>query len=92
MKIAKITDEELKRLEDCKTAKDWNEACDAIKNARGGQMYPDDWWEKVKESGMMDRSMARWGENSDIKISAHPSRPYSRRRTLHALRRKSGGF
>jgi hypothetical protein len=63
-----ITDKELERLENCKSAKDWSEACDAIKGARG-QMYPDDWWDKVKQSGMMDRILARWGGDSQIRLS-----------------------
>ena len=61
-----ITTEELQRLEDCKSAQDWSDACDAVKEARNGQ-YPPDWWDKVKLSGMMDRIMARWGEDSELK-------------------------
>jgi len=67
MNISKITNEELKRLEACKTAKAWAAACDAIKDARDGK-YPEDWWTKVKLSGMMDRVMARWGESSELKL------------------------
>ena len=62
----KITTEELKSLEACQSAQDWSDACDAVKEARGGH-YPDDWWDKVKLSGMMDRILGRWGVDSNIR-------------------------
>ena len=62
-----ITPEELKSLEACHDEADWAKACDAIKHARQG-LYPDDWWAKVKQSGMMDRIMARWGQDSELKV------------------------
>ena len=61
-----ITEEELARLEDCQSAQDWSDACDAVKEARDGH-YPDDWWNKVKLSGMMDRILGRWGADSNIR-------------------------
>jgi len=61
-----ITQEELDRLDSCQSPQDWRDACDAIKEARAG-MYPDDWWQKVKQSGMMDRILSRWDEDSDLK-------------------------
>lgn len=64
-----ITDKEISSLEACNSAYDWAKTCDAIKAARDGQ-YPCDWWEKVKQSGMMDRILSRWGSDSKIKISA----------------------
>ena len=63
-----ITDEELKSLEACQSGEDWGNACDKIKAARGG-IYPDDWWDKVKLSGMMDRIMDRWGADSDLTLT-----------------------
>jgi len=66
----KITKEELESLEACQTGQDWSDACDAVKEARNG-LYPSDWWDKVKLSGMMDRVMARWGEDSELKISTY---------------------
>ena len=63
----KITDRELRMLEACQTEKDWSVVCNSIKAARGNE-YPDDWWEKVKMSGMMDRIMARWGADSELKM------------------------
>jgi len=65
-----ITNEELSMLEACQSAQDWREACDKIKGARE-QSYPDDWWNKVKLTGMMDRILARWGENSEVRVSSH---------------------
>ena len=64
-----ITDEELSTLDACQSAEDWSVACKAIKMARG-QMYPDDWWEKVKESGMMERIVSRWGESSELSVTS----------------------
>ena len=64
----KITNEEIKKLEDCKSAGDWGNACDEIKSARNGQ-YPPDWWEKVKLTGMMDRILSRWGSDSELRVT-----------------------
>ena len=61
----RISDKELKLLERCQSAADWGIACDSIKRTRGGG-YPDDWWDKVKLSGMMDRVMSRWGADSNL--------------------------
>ena len=63
-----LTSEELETLEACQTPKDWEKACDQIKAGRGGIEYPDDWWAKVKLSGLMDRVMGRWGEDSELKV------------------------
>ena len=63
-----LTDEELKNLEACQSGEDWRNACDRIKATRCG-MYPDDWWDKVKLSGMMDRIMDRWGADSELTVT-----------------------
>lgn len=55
-------------LENCQSAKDWGEACDKIKGARG-QAYPDDWWDRIRLSGVMDRILARWGAGSDLTVA-----------------------
>ena len=65
-----ITDKEIRMLEACQTAKDWGNACEAIKEARGGAAYPSDWWDKVKMSGMMDRIMSRWGADSKLRTAS----------------------
>ena len=64
-----LTQEELSILKACQSAEDWGDACDAIKEARGG-MYPDDWWDKVKLTGMMDRILGRWGADSQIRSTS----------------------
>ena len=61
-----LTDTEMSLLNGCQSADDWSNACDKIKKARGGE-YPEDWWDKVKLSGMMDRILARWGSDSSLK-------------------------
>ena len=54
-------------LEACQTAEDWGNACDKIKKSRG-EYYPEDWWARVKMTGMMDRVMSRWGSDSELKV------------------------
>ena len=71
--IDNITNEELSMLEACQSAQEWREACDKIKGVRG-QNYPSDWWNKVKLTGMMDRILGRWGEDSELKVSTHIAR------------------
>ena len=56
-------------LEACQTEKDWGKVCDDIKAARGGE-YPDDWWAKVNQSGMMDRILSRWGADSKLRVAS----------------------
>ena len=70
-----ITERELSMLWDCQSAQDWSTACGKIKTARGGE-YPEDWWKKVKTSGMMDEILARWGRNSSLKISKMTRLPF----------------
>ncbi len=63
-----ITDEELQEIETIQTAEAWVAFCDKFKAARGGA-YPPDWWQKVKLSGLMDRTFARFGATTEIKVS-----------------------
>ena len=65
----KITEQELESLEACQSKQDWSDACDAVKEAGDGQ-YPDDWWDKVKLSGMMDWILGRWGADSNIRSTS----------------------
>ncbi len=62
-----ITDEELAMLRACQSDKDWNAACDAVKAARNGA-YPEDWWARVKMSGLMDEVLSRFGRSSEISV------------------------
>ena len=78
-----ITKEQLKSLEDCQSASDWRAACDAIKDASQSKVaYPDDWWEKVMDSGLADRVTARWGASSDLTVTIHDNLPSAIKRLL----------
>jgi len=66
MTIPNITTLELASLEECQSPAAWRAAADKIKVARGGE-YPPDWWSRVKESGLMDRVVARWDGDSNLK-------------------------
>lgn len=63
-----LTDQEIAGLERVQSADEWNRTVDGIKQARGGA-YPDDWWEKMKLSGRMDRIFARWGGSAEIRLT-----------------------
>ena len=67
--MKKLTYEEVIMLGDCQSEEDWGNACRKIKGARNGN-YPEDWWDRVKLSGLMDRVMSRWGQTSDLKVSS----------------------
>jgi hypothetical protein len=64
-----ITEEELNRLRNSKNEEDWNDACDAIKAARGGR-YPSDWWPKVMQSGLSAQVAKNWGQPDAFEIKA----------------------
>lgn len=70
--MTNITEEELAMLEACQSPQDWREACQKIKGARE-EAYPDDWWDKVKLSGMMERILSRWDEDSELLITSLPT-------------------
>ena len=72
MKPGPITKEELELLDSCQTKEDWSAATTLIQEAHGDE-YPTDWWAKVKESGLMDQIMGRWGANSSLSIEVMPS-------------------
>ena len=78
-----ITETQLKALEDCQSAADWRAACNAIKDASESKVcYPDDWWEKVMDSGLADRVTARWGASSDLTVTIHDNLPSAIKRLL----------
>ncbi len=54
-----LTAEELKSLEQAKTADEWNAICDRVKAANDGR-YPDDWYTRVVMSGLLDRTARGW--------------------------------
>jgi hypothetical protein len=49
-----LTDDEMRMLQEAELPEEWDEACDAVKSARGGQ-YPPDWYSRVLQSGMLAR-------------------------------------
>lgn len=55
----RITDAEIKTLNDANTEDEWNSACDVIKKARNGQ-YPPDWFLVVLMGGIMNRAYDRF--------------------------------
>lgn len=63
----KLTDEELASIRACRTGDEWTAATKAIKAVRDGR-YPDDWYDLVIRSGLMDEVAARWGGDSKIRI------------------------
>jgi len=64
-----LTDEELQTLESANTEDEWNDACDKVKKARGGQ-YPQDWFKRVIAGGVLERFGNRSGAYTGIRISA----------------------
>ena len=62
-----ITDQELEMLSNCLSEEEWGRACDQIKKVRGGQ-YPPDWWARVKQSGLLTRVLARFGQDDGIHL------------------------
>ena len=69
----RISEKELNLLEACQSANDWHIITDRMKADRGGE-WPEDWWEKVKMSGMMERIMSRWGATSDLTVKGFPNK------------------
>lgn len=66
--MSNITTQELDMIENVRTPEQWDAACDTVKANRGGR-YPDDWWPRVKLTGLMDKVMARYGETSELKVT-----------------------
>ena len=61
-----ITESELQTLEAANTAEEWHAACAAIKAVRGDS-YPEDWFTKVIQAGVL----ARFGERSKVDTGLH---------------------
>lgn len=59
-----ITESELSELKACQSDQQWNDVCDKVKRARGGQ-YPPDWYPKVILSGLL----AQVRPGAGIKVS-----------------------
>jgi hypothetical protein len=61
-----ITEAELQTLETANTAEEWNAACAAIKAVRGG-IFPEDWYPRVMQAGVLKR----FGERSKVDTGIH---------------------
>ena len=59
--MSNLTDEEFKRLNDCRSEKDWADATKAVRDARGGA-YADDWYARMLATGLMDKIVGRFGQ------------------------------
>ena len=69
-----MTEEQMQSLESCRTAPEWRKACNEIKASTPSKVcYPDDWFAKVVESGLMDRITSRWGGSSDLSVTTFAS-------------------
>jgi len=64
-------DEDLLMLENIQTEEAWGAACKEIKGRDHGR-YPFDWYEKVIESGLINRVCARFGETGEVHIVPMP--------------------
>ena len=71
--MSNLTEEEFKRLNDCKTEDEWGEACLAVTAARGGK-YPSDWLVRMLRSGLMKEIFARFGQSADFQVQVIPTR------------------
>lgn len=54
-----LTEIELEKLKNSKSATEWDSICDAVKQIRGGQ-YPQDWFAKVVLSGVINNAQNSW--------------------------------
>lgn len=50
-----LTSEEMRRLQNSSSEKEWNAICDEVKHRRNGR-YPPDWFQKVIQSGLSNKS------------------------------------
>jgi len=64
-----LTEQEITDLKNTKNENDWSDACDRIKEARGGA-YPSDWWTRIMLSGLRARIASGWADprGSDIEM------------------------
>lgn len=60
--IENLQQTEIADLESTGSAEEWNNICDEIKKARGGQ-YPPDWWEVMMMSGKISGIQESWNQS-----------------------------
>ena len=54
-----LTEEQLERLKNSKSEREWNAVREAIKTANGGE-YPKDWLMRVLVSGIASMAQRNW--------------------------------
>lgn len=57
-------------MESSKSAEEWDANCDKVKAACNG-MYPPFWHSAIMLSGVASRTLAKFGETDEIKVSYH---------------------
>ena len=56
-----LTDSQVKRFEGTASEKEWNSLCDIILDSNNGK-YPDNWYEKIVLSGLVDRKQQEFSK------------------------------
>ncbi len=64
-----LSPEEMDALRGCDSAQEYAVVCQCIKNARGGEDYPLDWWEHVMApGGIHDHLRTKWGQTDFCRV------------------------
>lgn len=63
-----LTDANIKALEACRSADEWNATCLDLKKEHGG--FPTDWWDKVHVGGLGERVAKGFGEKFAIRVTS----------------------
>jgi hypothetical protein len=60
-------------MESSRTPDEWNQNCDTVKSANGGD-YPLFWWKAIVKSGLADCVLRDCGSDAEIrfKVFSHP--------------------
>lgn len=62
----KLTDAEIIDLGKTRDEREWNDVCDRIKAARGGN-YPREWFNRIVRSGFMAQTQRSWALGEEIR-------------------------
>ena len=54
-------------MESSTSENEWNANCDKVKRAHGGQ-YPEFWFTAIVQSGVLQRTSAKWGGTGEIQV------------------------
>jgi hypothetical protein len=60
--------EVVKLMESSKSEKEWNDNCDKVKRACGD--YPSFWYSSIILSGVANRTMAKFGGSTELRITS----------------------